>query len=621
MKHERYWLWLLLLAGGVGVLYSVGLALDWPDWVHGSNWVWVRRVPQLGIRIGWLVGVLVGWVAGAGWAMNREKWQQWQVGVLLISAVFLTPLLQLLIAAQHRSQPLSVAFLTTVSFMQEGVTLEDPTDFIQNHATQMPYYRSVHLHTQPPGWPVAFWAARQVWERLPETAESVGRWFRRYDCFSTDLQGLTPPQLAAATLQMAILLVSGLGVLPLYGLGRMLFSEQVGKTAVLFYPLLPGYLVFQARYDVLYAVLALLALWLVYRYLFTTQYRYLVVLGVLLASSTFFAFGVLAIAGMIAAHLLVYGVWRREIRPFFTFTLLFAGCLVATWGVFWLLWHASWLEMFQISRQIHEVVRINYPVWPLFNLYDFGVFMGLPLMILAVAIAANSLRHKTEWGGVFVWGWLISLLVLNLSGQVRAETGRLWLFLAPMGLLVSSFGFQVSGFKFRVSSFSSHVSRFAFHFLLFSFALQALTTGYFLGGRVPPTTVPEPQWEAPDGITAVSYQLGSAFRLQGYTIEENTNQLNVTLYWQAADWPTGDYSVFVHLQQEGQVVAQSDGLPMAGALPTWCWVPGEVVADEHAVVWDGKRPYSFSIGLYDWRNGQRLTVQPAQLNDAILLPE
>lgn len=616
MKYERYWLWLLILAGSLGILYSVGMVLDWPDWLHGSNWVWVRRIPQASIRLWWLAGALVGWVLVAGWVTQHQKWRKWQIGLLLISAVFLTPLMQLLIAAQHRSQPLSVAFLTTVSFMQEGVTLEDPAVFMQNHASQMPYYRSVHLQTQPPGWPVAFWAAREVWELFPEAAESVGRWFRRYDCFSTDLQGLTPAQLAAATLQMAILLVSGLGVLPLYGLGRMLFSEQAGRTAVLFYPLLPGYLVFQARYDVLYAVLGLVVLWLLYQYLFTMQLRYLGVLVVLLAGSTFFAFGVLAIAGMAAAHLLVYGVWRREIRPFFTFTLLFAGCLAATWAAFWLLWHASWLEMFQISRQIHEVVRINYPIWPLFNLYDFGVFLGLPLLVMALAGVVSRLWgtvSSNQWESISAWGWLLSLLVLNLSGEVRAETGRLWLFLAPPGLLVA-----VASISY-VSSFEFRVSRFTFYVFLFAFALQALATGYFLGGRVPPTTVPEPQWDVPSGITAVSYQLGDAFRLQGYTVEEGTDQLQLTLYWQSSGWPTGDYSVFVHLQQAGQVTSQSDGLPMSGALPTWCWVPGEVVADEHVLAWDGKRPYSFSVGLYDWRDGQRLVVQPTQLNNAIFL--
>jgi hypothetical protein len=147
--------------------------------------------------------------------------------------------------------------------------------------------------------------------------------------------------------------------------------------------------------------------------------------------------------------------------------------------------------------------------------------------------------------------------------------------------------------------------------VLTAFALQALVTGLFLGGRVPPTTVPEPQWQVAESATVVSYQLGETFSLQGYEIKEQANQLAVTLYWQASDWPMGDYSVFVHLEEDGQTISQSDGLPMGGQLPTWCWVPGEVVADVHKLAWDGERPYALLLGLYDWRTGERLPVQPA----------
>ena len=51
----------------------------------------------------------------------------------------------------------------------------------------------------------------------------------------------------------------------------------------------------------------------------------------------------------------------------------------------------------------------------------------------------------------------------------------------------------------------------------------------------------------------------------------------------------------------------------------WCWVPGEVVADERQLV-TGDIPAAFAVGLYDALSGQRLPVKPPAPDDRIVLP-
>ena len=58
--------------------------------------------------------------------------------------------------------------------------------------------------------------------------------------------------------------------------------------------------------------------------------------------------------------------------------------------------------------------------------------------------------------------------------------------------------------------------------------------------------------------------------------------MSVTLDWSADHPLTQDYTVFVQLLNgDGKLVAQSDGFPANGNLPTLSWLPGEVVRDEH----------------------------------------
>ena len=132
-------------------LYIMGLLVDWPDWLRGVNWVWVRRVPSPGWRfvlmaIALLVGLGLGWVA-----LTEGDWPRRRTALFLAALVVLTPLLQIAVAAQHRVQPLSVAVMSAAGFWHEGVRIDDPRAFLRDYPALMPDFADVHVRTQPPG--------------------------------------------------------------------------------------------------------------------------------------------------------------------------------------------------------------------------------------------------------------------------------------------------------------------------------------------------------------------------------------------------------------------------------------------------------------------------------------
>ena len=54
----------------------------------------------------------------------------------------------------------------------------------------------------------------------------------------------------------------------------------------------------------------------------------------------------------------------------------------------------------------------------------------------------------------------------------------------------------------------------------------------------------------------------------------------ITLYWQAQEEITADYTTFMHILDEtGQLIAQDDSQPTGGVYPTSIWDKGEIVAD------------------------------------------
>jgi hypothetical protein len=100
------------------------------------------------------------------------------------------------------------------------------------------------------------------------------------------------------------------------------------------------------------------------------------------------------------------------------------------------------------------------------------------------------------------------------------------------------------------------------------------------------------------------------------------NGSKVTLIWKADGTSAISYTVFVHLlDNNGQVIAQSDALPANGSRPTTSWVAGEYVVDLHELTFskpDYRGPATIEVGLYDAASMNR--VKLANGSDHVVLP-
>ncbi len=114
-------------------------------------------------------------------------------------------------------------------------------------------------------------------------------------------------------------------------------------------------------------------------------------------------------------------------------------------------------------------------------------------------------------------------------------------------------------------------------------------------------------WKLPEGVTRVSCKFGELAELVGYTLVEG-EELKLTLYWKVLSETEDSYHVFVHLIDErGHIIAQHDGIPSGGAVPTNIWIEGELIEDVHFLPVDippGK--YAILVGLYNPHTMERL---------------
>ena len=97
---------------------------------------------------------------------------------------------------------------------------------------------------------------------------------------------------------------------------------------------------------------------------------------------------------------------------------------------------------------------------------------------------------------------------------------------------------------------------------------------------------------------------------------------NLQLIWQANSETATSYRVFIHLINEnGEIVAQSDGEPANWTRPTTGWLSDEIIIDEHSLPIEGlpSGMYQLNIGLYDPATNDRLTLPNGET--AVTIPD
>jgi hypothetical protein len=128
----------------------------------------------------------------------------------------------------------------------------------------------------------------------------------------------------------------------------------------------------------------------------------------------------------------------------------------------------------------------------------------------------------------------------------------------------------------------------------------------------------------------VGYRLGEHIQLEQVRLSAESfapgDILTVVLNWESDGQVEKNYKVFCHLvSEDGELVAQKDGIPLYSVRPTPSWRAGEIIEDSYEIPLDGALvpgTYELWVGMYDAESMERLPVYDAtgeQLSDDRIL--
>jgi hypothetical protein len=662
---RRLFLW---ATAALTIAFLAALALNLSPALRGPDeWRWTYALPGKPARLAIPAATLAAYVIIVlTWAtrMGKESGSSGRhIGFLLAFLVLAVPVIQASLMALDHPDVLRPLFYRTVSVEGSGVfsvgsTIEDIEEFLRRYPALMPTF-PVHPQRYPPGLPVLFALTRRLLERLPSLSDSLGFHLRQYQCHDLQLMRLPNATIGSAIIQMALPLVSGLVVLPLYSLARRAYGRRTALLAAVLYPLIPSFALWSGRWEQFYPLLACGGWALFYAGLAQarqdasdpsedlararlTKSGHLAMLGAgfVLSLASLLNFSVLAILLPMGLFALLW--WLSEPPATRLGLAVLAGHLVAfsiglvpVWIAVQIAFGTGFLDIWRVSMGYHLSLERDYWTWLFYHLYDFFIFLGLPLalaFLVAMGFGVTDLAgtrkpspHASVSGSAagerhprrrridtLALGFALGLLLLDISGTSRGEVARVWLFLTPFAVIVATRG--LTRLRLSARGLAVVTSLLALQLFTFNTFLRVVNTGLSDPPDRPrtytPPTIAQPvnaRFEI-DGVEAVA--------LLGYQLEPQTptpgDTLRLTLYWQALAPIAHPYTVFSHLLgPDGQLISQQDNMPLRNTAPTTCWIPGEIIADPydlpispHVIPGD----YTLETGLYLWETGERLPV-------------
>jgi len=614
-------LWLLIPS----LLLIVVLLFDLLPVLRGNDeWRWPLRVLESPARLLIPIVALSFYVfLCALWLKNFERGEasrrheRW----FLVFVTLAAPLIQLALAVSISRVPLLEFFGPTVSVHNSGyfttaVLTPDLKALLADFPAQMPQL-PIHAQSHPPGAVIAHWLNWQVFQALPGAANSLAMPLRTLQCHNPGLMALDNAQISAALVGMLLPLIGALAVWPLFAFAKRLTSPFSAAVTVLLFPLLPLFAMWPVQWDQIYPLLLFLGLYLAHVGLEKNSWWRVCLAGLPLSIASFFSVGnavLMVIVGLYGAAWLWFQrplapSLRRSVALSLRLAVLFALGCASIWLLYWLFYGVNPLSVISTGSRLafdSTTGSRSYGVWLLGNPIDLLVFLGFPIAFLLIYNLIRRIPFPKSLLPIAIAAFG-TLILLWLSGIVRGEVGRLWMYFGPLLVLIAV-GWSEGRHSSRSTLYVSLIALLAVQLLIMN--TRWLVNDSFLDEPPERSAVLSP----PPMSLTTSAEFADQIALRGYDARLKADAVEVNLVWQALTQPPHAYTVFAHvIDANGQQVGQQDNMPVRDQLPTSCWQPGEYVGDPYSVplAAGAHGPFKVVVGLYRGDTGARLSRSDA----------
>lgn len=292
-----------------------------------------------------------------------------------------------------------------------------------------------HAQGHPPFSILFFWIINKFFLSMPflyEIIEKINP--ARGDVFETWNKLLPNEKLGALFSTILIPFLSALNIFPLYKISKKLYGQKVALRTAFLYLFIPGVVLFIPINDVFISLFPLFSFWLFITAIDKSSRILFIFAGLLFSVGLFFSLSLLPMLLIF----IVYGVssmLRGAKKAAGSLLFFVLGLLVIPIALGFVGFNS--IQVFMTIMSGLPENRHYYP-WVLYNLYDFFIFLGIGVSVIYMYMLCrtfvNLKKNFKDIDPIFL-GTFIMILMLDLSGSVRGEVGRIWIPFMPFFLL------------------------------------------------------------------------------------------------------------------------------------------------------------------------------------------
>lgn len=573
------WLWTIVIGT---VLLAVAILLDVSPFLRGGfGWRWPYQ-----LAVGRVLPLLVAvglYVSGC-WLLLRRTGRNWPLLWWAFAGSVVLPLAALTVRTDDL---LFELFARTISGMTTGPHLAAARlDWAAGEWLDWPVFMdsmmglSGHVALSPPGNTLVYGGLNRLLSAVPGVSDPLFRALLPLQCHNSNLLNYTPAEWASAWFGILMPLWAALAVFPLYGVGRVLGMARQ-RWVLTWWPLVPSLVIFAPTWNTLYPALSVAAFWLLLIGLRRQRgYGWAFGAGLLVSWLTFANLSLVPFLGFMGLYVLLALLsdagWQVRLLDWQRMLMLW-GSLVAgsaiIWLIFWLVSGVSPLAIFVTSLTPHLELDRPYLPWLWNHTWEWVLLTGLPLVAvwLLAAVGKRKLLAQQPVVGLTL---LLTLLIVLLSGTARGETGRVWLFFAPLVLLAAA-----EGLPYLLADDAADGKVWLTLTAAQAILLITLVVSWDMIGAGDIVRPPSP----PGGLQTVNpvEVAWDDFRLAGWETDVSADHITLRLDWQAQSPMTTAYWFSALLVDPAGVPAGEAVLwqPLETRYPTTCWAVGEWVGD------------------------------------------
>jgi len=359
------------------------------------------------------------------------------------------------------------SYFTLAQWIQNG-RRPPLRETLQRYAELVPDL-PLHASTHPPGAMISCYGVLRLFQNHPGLCAAAANLYQKTgtDPQLVGVEKLASDEVAALSLGILVVVAGQLGVFPIFWLvrwamkgasehGREKESERTAWAAAALWVHYPALVLMTPAFDLIYPTVALLCVYFTIRGLNDRPVIWGVALGLAFMAGITFTFSLLLLAPMLclmawlelcrrAGSLRLKAVLQQASpgspggrRLWVLVAVTAVTCVI----VDALLRYVFGIHLMQIffaavqnqNEQLLPKLNRTYKVWVFYNIWDFLLFAGMPLVVLALGWFVRAFREWWRRPAAIVPAIAIfplAVLAVDLSHQLSAETARVWLFLAP----------------------------------------------------------------------------------------------------------------------------------------------------------------------------------------------